>query len=163
MVCTQNTFQSNEWSTLCCTKKKPKNVYLSLYSVFLLWFEPHYLFQCQQSLWEKLNICGKSGLSMYTLQQNVDIPNTFYWFRITVTWSFKMCDKEMLASMLLELSKQLISTNKSFNLQLKTKDITFRFTSKTPSPPPITPKHTKAYHPTHAPVHPFWTKDWFGW
>ena len=36
----------------------------------------------------------------------------------------------MLASMLLELSKQLVNSNKSFHLQLNTKYITFRFTSK---------------------------------
>ena len=41
-----------------------------------------------------------------------------------------MSDKDMLASMLLELSKQMACSNKSFHFKLKTKDIFFTFTSK---------------------------------
>ena len=44
--------------------------------------------------------------------------------------SFKMCDVNNLASQLLELSKQLMNSSKSFKLTLKTKDVNFTCSSQ---------------------------------
>ena len=59
-----------------------------------------------------------------------------------------MCDKDQLASQLLELSKQLASSNKSFHLTLKTKDITFNFSSKDGDLPLLAEKKTRKKSPS---------------
>ena len=41
-----------------------------------------------------------------------------------------MCDVDKLTSQLLELSKQLANSSKSFKLTLKTKDVNFTFSSQ---------------------------------